>query len=82
MPSLKQMRRGALPALLYIVSQEYPGTGNRIEAAPECVSVVFDEKSGLCTKMTGGFCIDRGVGNTGPAGGIWGVMQVNIILHV
>ncbi|CAM9342130.1 unnamed protein product [Ascophyllum nodosum] len=55
--------------------KEYPGTGNRIEAAPECVSVVFDEKSGLCTKMTGGFCIDRGVGNTGPAGGIWGVMQ-------
>lgn len=58
-------------------NQEYPATGSRVEAAPECVSVVFDEESGLCTRMTGGFCLDRGSGNTGPAGGIWGVMQVD-----
>ncbi|CAM9159191.1 unnamed protein product [Discosporangium mesarthrocarpum] len=25
--------------------------------------------------MTGGFCIDRGVGNTGPVGGLWGVLE-------
>ncbi|CAM9522130.1 unnamed protein product, partial [Hapterophycus canaliculatus] len=55
--------------------QEYPPSGTRVEAAPECVSVVFDESSGLATKITGGFCMDRGIGNTGPAGGIWGVLQ-------
>ncbi|CAM9651121.1 unnamed protein product [Ectocarpus sp. 12 AP-2014] len=55
--------------------KEYPPSGIRVEAAPECVSVTFDEKSGLAAKITGGFCIDRGVGNTGPAGGIWGVLQ-------
>eukprot|EP00752_Nemacystus_decipiens_P009512 g8503.t1 len=54
--------------------KEYPPSGSRVEAAPECVSVVFDE-SGLVTKITGGFCLDRGMGNTGPAGGIWGVLQ-------
>lgn len=48
-----------------------------MEAAPECVSVTFDESSGLATKITGGFCLDRGMGNTGPAGGIWGVLQAS-----
>lgn len=37
--------------------------------------MVFDKTSGLCTKITGGFCLDRGAGNTGPAGGIWGILQ-------
>ncbi|CAN0187607.1 unnamed protein product [Pylaiella littoralis] len=55
--------------------KEYPPSGRRVEAAPECVSVVFDETTGLATKMTGGFCLDRGAGNTGPAGCIWGVLQ-------
>lgn len=61
--------------------QEYPPTGSRVEAAPECVSVMFDESSGLATKITGGFCMDRGMGNTGPAGGIWGVLQVCTCMH-
>lgn len=62
------------PAML--ARQQYAPTGKRLEASPECISLVFDEKTGMCTKMTGGFTLDRGAGNTRPAAGIWGVLKV------
>lgn len=74
-PVLNHARKMIGGTIAWLGLQEYPPSGSRVEAAPECVSVVFDE-SGLVTKITGGYCLDRGMGNTGPAGGIWGVLQV------
>ncbi|CAM9583619.1 unnamed protein product [Chrysoparadoxa australica] len=51
-----------------------PADSTRINGAPECLALEFDE-DGLCTKLTSGFCLDRSTGNTGPVGGIWGLLE-------
>jgi len=48
-------------------------TGKRLVNPPQTCSVTFDE-SGLVTKYTIGYVMDRAVGNTGGLGGLYGIM--------
>lgn len=42
-------------------------------AAPECLSYTFDE-DGKCTSFTGGYIMDRRVGNTQGLGALFGII--------
>jgi len=53
--------------------QTFPGTGKRISLAPQCCSASFDEH-GKCYKFTGGYVVDRSVGDTSGLGGIFGIL--------
>jgi len=48
-------------------------TGKSLVNPPQTCSVTFDE-SGLVTKYTIGYVMDRAVGNTGGLGGLYGIM--------
>ena len=41
---------------------------------PQCFSFSFNEK-GQVYKMTGGYCVDRTVGDTKGLGGLFGVLE-------
>ncbi|CAK0787604.1 hypothetical protein CVIRNUC_010826 [Coccomyxa viridis] len=51
----------------------YKATNKEVLGAPECMSFVFD-KDGKVSSFTGGYIMDRRVGNTGKLGGLFGVL--------
>jgi hypothetical protein len=53
--------------------KEYEATGKAVEGAPECQSFVFNDY-GKCTSYTGGYIMDRRVGNTKRMGALFGIL--------
>eukprot|EP00200_Dunaliella_tertiolecta_P004250 CAMPEP_0202347024 /NCGR_PEP_ID=MMETSP1126-20121109/5563_1 /ASSEMBLY_ACC=CAM_ASM_000457 /TAXON_ID=3047 /ORGANISM="Dunaliella tertiolecta, Strain CCMP1320" /LENGTH=218 /DNA_ID=CAMNT_0048938515 /DNA_START=152 /DNA_END=808 /DNA_ORIENTATION=+ len=51
----------------------YKPTGKVVQGAPECMSLVFNEE-GKCTSYTGGYVMDRRVGNTKGLGAMFGIL--------
>ena len=51
----------------------FPATGKGICLPPQCFSMSFDE-AGRCYKLTGGYCVDRSVGDTQGLGGMLGII--------
>lgn len=51
----------------------YEATGKTVQSAPEAISYTFNEE-GKCTSYTGGYQMDRRVGNTKNLGAIFGVL--------
>lgn len=51
----------------------FPPSGRVVQGAPECLSFTFDE-SGKATSYTGGYVMDRRVGNTQGLGAMFGVL--------
>jgi len=49
------------------------GTGKKLVNPPQVCSLTFD-KTGLVTRYTIGYVVDRQVGNTGGLGGLYGVL--------
>ena len=49
-------------------------TGKRVVNPPQMCSLTFEEKTGLVTKYTIGYVVDREVGNTGGLGGLYGLL--------
>jgi hypothetical protein len=49
-------------------------TGKRVVNPPQMCSLTFDESTGLVTKYTIGYVVDREVGNTGGLGGLYGLL--------
>eukprot|EP00095_Tigriopus_kingsejongensis_P006665 snap_masked-scaffold363_size195477-processed-gene-0.37 protein:Tk06665 transcript:snap_masked-scaffold363_size195477-processed-gene-0.37-mRNA-1 annotation:"predicted protein" len=47
-------------------------TSKRVVPPPQVLSFSFDDQ-GKCYKMTGGYSVDRTVGNTGGLGGLFGI---------
>jgi len=54
-------------------NNEYPATGKEVQGAPECLSYVFNDEGKVKT-FTGGYVMDRRVGNTGGLGAIFGIL--------
>jgi len=52
---------------------KYPATGKRLCLPPQCFSMSFDEE-GKCYKLTGGYNVDRSVGDTQGLGGMFGIV--------
>mmetsp|Transcript_37869 Transcript_37869/g.122453 ORF Transcript_37869/g.122453 Transcript_37869/m.122453 type:complete len:406 (-) Transcript_37869:237-1454(-) len=65
-------RSGTHSATLRLLGSNYPPTGKRWEAPPECGSAQFDTE-GRCVALTGGYVMDRRMGNTGGLGGLFGM---------
>jgi len=57
---------------LNIGKNSYPPTGRKWISPPECGSMQFDEE-GKCVSLTGGYIMDRRMGNTNGLGGVFGV---------
>ena len=53
---------------------EKSGTGNMVVNPPQVCSITIDHSSGLITKYTIGYVVDRTVGNTGGLGGLYGIL--------
>lgn len=53
-------------------SKKIPPTGIKVVPPPQMLSFTFD-REGRCYKMTGGYSVDRTVGNTGGLGGLFGI---------
>lgn len=53
---------------------KYEPTGKEYTSAPECLSYTFN-KEGKVTSFTGGYIMDRRVGNTGGLGALFGVLH-------
>jgi hypothetical protein len=53
--------------------KEYNATGKVVQGAPECLSFVFNE-DGKCSSYTGGYIMDRRVGNTQKMGALFGIL--------
>lgn len=53
--------------------KEYKATGRVVQGAPECLSFIFNEQ-GKCTSYTGGYIMDRRVGNTKKMGALFGIL--------
>lgn len=51
----------------------YQPTGKVVYGAPECLSYTFDA-NGKCTSFTGGYIMDRRVGNTQGLGALFGIL--------
>lgn len=51
----------------------FPASGKKICLPPQCFSMSFDE-SGKCYKLTGGYSVDRSVGDTKGLGGMFGII--------
>ena len=49
-------------------------TGIVVEPTPQLLSMSFDNE-GRCYKFTGGYPVDRTVGNTGGLGGVFGIVH-------
>ena len=52
---------------------EYAATGREIRGAPECCSYTFNA-DGKVESFTGGYVVDRRVGNTGGLGALFGIL--------
>uniref|UniRef100_A0A6V2NDS0 SnoaL-like domain-containing protein n=1 Tax=Emiliania huxleyi TaxID=2903 RepID=A0A6V2NDS0_EMIHU len=65
-------RSGTHSATLRLLGSSYPPTGKRWEAPPECGSAQFDTE-GRCVALTGGYVMDRRMGNTEGLGGLFGM---------
>lgn len=52
---------------------KFPATGKRVCLPPQCFSMSFDEH-GKCYKLTGGYNVDRSVGDTQGLGGMFGIV--------
>jgi len=46
-------------------------TGKKVESPPQASSMTFNEL-GECTELTGGYVMDKNIGNTGGLGGVFG----------
>lgn len=55
-------------------ASKYPASGKTIIHTPQAYSACFDEE-GRVFKITGGYPIDRTIGNTGGLGGLFGVVH-------
>lgn len=55
-------------------SQHFAPTGKEIVNTPQVLSMSFDNE-GRCYKFTGGYSIDRTVGNCGGLGGVFGIIH-------
>lgn len=53
---------------------KFPATNKRICLPPQCFSMSFDA-SGKCYKLTGGYNVDRSVGDTSGLGGMFGIIH-------
>ena len=53
---------------------EASGTGITIVNPPQVCSITIDHSTGLITKYTIGYVVDRTVGNTGGLGGLYGIL--------
>lgn len=49
-------------------------TNKKVVNPPQMCSLTFDELTGLVTKYTIGYVVDREVGNTGGLGGLYGLL--------
>lgn len=55
---------------------ESSGTGKKVVNPPQVCSITIDHSTGLITKYTIGYVVDRNVGNTGGLGGLYGILYV------
>lgn len=53
---------------------KFPATGKRVCLPPQCFSMSFDAQ-GKCYKLTGGYNVDRSVGDTEGLGGMFGIVH-------
>jgi len=53
---------------------EKSGTGKMVVNPPQVCSLTIDHSTGLVTKYTIGYVVDRTVGNTGGLGGLYGIL--------
>ena len=53
---------------------ETSGTGLTVVNPPQVCSITIDHATGLITKYTIGYVVDRTVGNTGGLGGLYGIL--------
>lgn len=53
---------------------KFPATKKRICLPPQCFSMSFDAE-GKCYKLTGGYNVDRSVGDTDGLGGMFGIIH-------
>jgi hypothetical protein len=58
---------------LNFAGKTYPATGKAIQGAPECCSYTFNDNL-LVTSFTGGYVMDRRVGNTDGMGALFGIL--------
>ena len=65
---------GTHTGTLKLGDKAYPPTGKRWVNPPECGSMQFDEE-GKCVALTGGYIMDRRMGNTNGLGGVFGVCE-------
>jgi len=70
---LTTVSRGTHKAPLALGSKVIAATGAKYKSGPEAVSLTFDGKSGLCTRMTAGYVMDKSQGNTNGLGGVYGI---------
>jgi len=59
---------------LVIGGEVFPVTGKRWVSPPQCGSAQFDSK-GRCISLTGGYVMDRRLGNTSGLGGLFGLRE-------
>jgi len=55
-------------------SMKMQPTGRTVVSPPQVLSMSFNTE-GLCYKLTGGYSVDRTVGNTGGLGGVFGLIH-------
>merc|ERR1740136_531753 len=53
---------------------EKSGTGRLVVNPPQVCSLTIDHSTGLISKYTIGYVVDRNVGNTGGLGGLYGIL--------
>lgn len=53
---------------------EKSGTGKMLVNPPQVCSITIDHSTGLISKYTIGYVVDRTIGNTGGLGGLYGVL--------
>merc|ERR1712194_37230 len=63
---------GTHTADLLLGGTTYPPTNKRWHSPPECGSATFDAE-GRCFALTGGYVMDRRMGNTDGFGGVYGL---------
>ena len=64
--------RGTHTATLSLFGKQYAPTGRTWESPPERGSMTFD-RDGKCIALTGGYIMDRRLGNTDGLGGVYGL---------
>lgn len=62
---------GTHTGTLKVFKYKFKPTGNKIQGAPECYSLVFNE-DGKVNSITGGYVMDNRVGNSNKLGGLYG----------